>query len=202
MSNIFVVCGIDMIIDYKGYRIVAFSDTHGMRRYLETPTDADIWICAGDCIDTFSIQEFRDFLSWYASIPAKLRLFVAGNHELFFDLFPEASKEIIPDGIVLLENNGYDFEGIRFYSIPARAWLHQPTTIPKDVDFLITHGPAFGYLDEEQGCPLLSETILQARPAYHLFGHIHSQGGKTVRNQWTTFCNVSCFEELRKRMQG
>ena len=76
MSNIFVVCGIDMIIDYKGYRIVAFSDTHGMRRYLETPTDADIWIYAGDCINTFSIQEFRDFLSWYASIPAQLRLFV------------------------------------------------------------------------------------------------------------------------------
>ena len=31
-----------MIIDYKGQRIFAFSDTHGMYRWPEVPVDADI----------------------------------------------------------------------------------------------------------------------------------------------------------------
>lgn len=180
---------------------MAFSDTHGKHRYLEMPNDMDILICAGDGINTFSIDEFRDFLSWYVSIPAKLRIFVAGNHELFFDLFPETSRKLIPDGIVFLENEGYDFLGMRFYSVPARTWLHQPVAIPKDVDFLITHGPAFGFLDEGQGCRLLRESVLNSNPLYHLFGHIHTQGGKMMQNRWTTFYNVSCFEKLQNQIK-
>lgn len=185
-----------MMINYKGHKILAFSDTHGRHRCLDIPSDVDILICAGDCINTFSVDEFRDFMSWYVSLPAKLRIFVAGNHELFFDLFPERSKEFIPKGVVFLEDGGYEFDGLHFYSVPARAWLHQPRIIPESMDFLITHGPALDCLDEGQGCPLLYDTVLKSKPRYHLFGHIHSQGGMVIKNQWTTFCNVSCFEKL------
>ena len=37
-----------MLIEYKGHKIFAFSDTHGMYRRLDIPVDADILICAGD----------------------------------------------------------------------------------------------------------------------------------------------------------
>ncbi|WP_368502028.1 metallophosphoesterase [Capnocytophaga sp.] len=54
-----------------------------MHHKLEIPQEADILICAGDGIQGFSENEFPHFLEWYASLPAKLRIFVAGNHEIF-----------------------------------------------------------------------------------------------------------------------
>ena len=37
-----------MYINYKGHRIFAFSDTHGMHRRLSIPDGADIMVCASD----------------------------------------------------------------------------------------------------------------------------------------------------------
>lgn len=37
----------------------------------------------------------------------------------------------------------------------------------------------------------------KSRPAYHLFGHIHSQGGKNLDLLSTHCFNVSCFMKLK-----
>ena len=42
-----------------------------------------------------------------------------------------------------------------YTSIPAMPYLKTPVTIPADVDFLITHGPAYSYLDRDLGCKQL-----------------------------------------------
>ena len=55
--------------------------------------------------------------------------------------------------------------------------------IPNDVDILITHGPAYGYVDkvigrtDNLGCELLRDRIKEIKPKIHVCGHIHSGYG-------------------------
>ncbi len=73
--------------------------------------------------------------------------------------------------------------------------------IPDDIDVLITHGPPLEIQDrnmqgENVGCKDLLERVLQVRPKYHVFGHIHAAYGM---NYWllegTTFVNASVCDE-------
>ena len=51
--------------------------------------------------------------------------------------------------------------------------------IPEGIDFLVTHGPPLGYLDDlakggKAGClDLLHEIKHRVKPKFHVFGHIH-----------------------------
>ena len=188
-----------MLIEYKENKLFAFADTHRMYRRLFVPTEADILICTGDACEGFNPTDLKDFFSRYSSIPAKLRIFVPGNHDRIFDTNPDMARTLIPDGVIYLENDGLEFDGIKFYSVPARPYLKTPVTIPEDVDFLITHGPAYGYLDRGLGCKNLYLSIANSCPKYHIFGHIHEEGLKRkAMLGGTTYLNVSYFEELRK----
>lgn len=191
-----------MHISYGSHRIFAFSDTHGMYRRLSIPADVDILICAGDACEGFDPADLQDFFAWYTSIPAKLRIFVPGNHDRIFDQEPARAQNLVPDGVIYLEKEGLEFDGIKFYSVPARPYLKTPVTIPADVDFLITHGPAYSYLDRDMGDRNLFLAIADARPKYHIFGHVHEEGPqrKAVFGG-TTFLNVSYFEELRRNLE-
>ena len=187
-----------MLIQYHNHRIFAFSDTHGMYRRLAMPADADVLICAGDACEGFNPRDLQDFFVWYASRPARLRIFVPGNHDRLFDTAPLQARSLLPEGIVLLENEGINFEGIRFYGVAARPYLKGPVILPRDLDFLITHGPAYSHLDRETGDKNLYLAIAAARPKYHLFGHVHEEGlTREAILGGTTFMNVSYFEELR-----
>ena len=191
-----------MVIDYKGHRIFAFSDTHGMYRRIAIPADTDILICAGDACEGFNPADLKDFFDWYTSFPTKLRIFVPGNHDRIFNQEPAQARNLIPGGVVYLENEGLEFDGIKFYSVPARPYLKTPATIPADVDFLITHGPAYSYLDRDLGCKQLFLSVASARPKYHIFGHVHEEGlQRKAMLGGTTFLNVSFFEELRRNLE-
>ena len=108
-----------MLIEYKNHKIFAFSDTHGFNDRLQMPKDADILICAGDCCKDCNQwdaidEELQRFFDWYSRQPAKLRIYVPGNHDVIFDLNPEEAVKMIPASIVLLEDCGIEFEGISF----------------------------------------------------------------------------------------
>ena len=70
--------------------------------------------------------------------------------------------------------------------------------IPTDTDILITHSPAFGILDFDDGINYGSEELLEAvtivNPRIHLFGHIHKQHGITTIGT-TTFSNGAIMNE-------
>jgi Icc-related predicted phosphoesterase len=73
--------------------------------------------------------------------------------------------------------------------------------IPDDVDVLLTHSPPAGILDREPfgesaGCPLLLEAMQKRlKPAYHVFGHIHSDwGAKRVGD--TCFVNAASVTDF------
>jgi predicted phosphodiesterase len=72
--------------------------------------------------------------------------------------------------------------------------------IPEGVDILITHGPAYGYVDQilgqnqNLGCELLAERIKEAKPKIHVCGHIHSGYGY-VFDGTTHYINASVLNE-------
>lgn len=167
------------------------SDTHGAHRQITIPEGIDIIIHAGDACEGGDENQLKDFFSWFSSLPVRYKIFVPGNHDLPFELEPEEAKMLVPDNVILLENSGVIIEGIHFYSLPVRPWLFSPLPLPEDVDVLITHGPPYGILDENIGCRILRELVEIAKPKVHLFGHIHSQGGKSIKVGSTVFYNIS-----------
>ena len=189
-----------MLFNYKEHRIFAFSDTHGMHKRLHIPEAADILLCAGDVVSGFGKDGMDDFFSWLLSHPAKLYIFVAGNHELLLEDSPEQAKLLLPREVVFLHDTCYEFDGIRFGNISMRSLQgkEQNVHITAKMDFLITHIPPEGVLDEGRGSlPLLLE-VYRSQPRFHVFGHAHSCGSQSKGGAFTEFYNVSQFDELRK----
>lgn len=84
--------------------------------------------------------------------------------------------------------------------------------IPEDLDILITHCPPYDILDkshlprpyyhttgeEPLGSQILSKVLDELgehRPRYHIFGHIHGDGGKIVGKDGTVYINASVCDE-------
>ena len=72
--------------------------------------------------------------------------------------------------------------------------------IPTDTDILITHGPAWGYVDKiigtqiPLGCELLVNKIKEIKPKIHVCGHIHSAYGYYFDGD-THFINAAVLGE-------
>ena len=66
-------------------RIWHISDTHTYHGLLKVPTNIDMVIFSGDCSNPrdpyVNEQEVRNFITWFASLPIKHKVFVAGNHD-------------------------------------------------------------------------------------------------------------------------
>ena len=181
-----------MIIDYKEKRLVVFADTHGAHRQL--PIDAvDIAIHLGDACTLGNNVQLNDFLDWFSNYPAKYKLFVAGNHELQWELEPDEFLELFPQNIIFLENRSICLEEINFLSVPARMGLHSTPKIklPEKTDFLLTHAPPKGILDNGFGCAILKKFVMKLQPDYHLFGHIHETSGESKCVGETSFMNTA-----------
>ena len=192
-----------MRLNYKGKRLFAFSDTHGMHRKLSIPKGTDILICAGDVVSDFQEDGLSDFFDWFSSCPTQLRLFVPGNHEIIFDLCLEEARQLMPANVTLLEDSGVEYDGIPFYAISCRMiqqmqWLGRECGLPYKTDFLITHIPSKGILDEDMGSEVLKQIILERQPKHHLFGHVHSKGGLYEERWNTKFDNISTLQALCK----
>ena len=69
--------------------------------------------------------------------------------------------------------------------------------IPEDTDILLTHGPPHAILDRcphSVGCVELRDKILEVKPEYHIFGHIHEDRGVYFDGD-TRYLNVSSLDE-------
>jgi predicted phosphodiesterase len=113
-------------------KIVAVSDTHTMGLRIAVP-DGDILIHAGDHTFRGIEGEVREALDWLASMPHKHKIFVAGNHDWYFDDYTDktsfrtwslkretAVQDLLaeyPD-LTYLEDEAATIEGIKFYGSP------------------------------------------------------------------------------------
>ena len=151
--------------------------------------------------------EIREFAKWYNGLDNyTTKVFIAGNHDWGFQNNAEKTKEILEtykdikyleDEFLSIIDGGEPEIKIwgspwqpEFYNwafnLPKGGWeLEQKwKDIPDDIDILITHGPAWGFLDDVEGnrnvhlgCELLAERIKQIKPKIHICGHIHTGYG-------------------------
>ena len=193
-------------------KIIAISDTHNYHGLLQLPT-GDLLLHAGDVSGRGTEQEVRNFLEWFARQDFTHKIFIAGNHDFFFERMPASLiQSIIPDNIIYLNDSGAEIEGINIWGSPIQPWFFDWAfqrqrgaeisqhwqMIPEDTDILITHGPAYGILDktirnESVGCEDLLNRIKKVKPKYFISGHIHEAYG-VEQHGATTFVNASVLD--------
>jgi Icc-related predicted phosphoesterase len=189
-------------------KITLISDTHNKHSILNADLPGgDILIHAGDISSMGYEHEILHFLYWMQHRDKYTnKVFIAGNHDWGFQNNVEKVKEILGlyDGVTYLEDsivsidNGED-KPIKIWGSPWQPEFYNwafnlPRNgeelkskwdmIPDDTDILVTHGPAWGFLDDVEGkrgihlgCELLAERIKQIKPKIHVCGHIHTGYG-------------------------
>jgi Icc-related predicted phosphoesterase len=202
--------------------LVFISDTHTkhyeiddqLREIHQNHPDA-ILVHSGDISYRGRKWEVEEFIEWYASLPFKNKIMIAGNHDFLFETSPEIAKDILDSmgsGITYLNDSGVELEGLKFWGSPVTPWFHNWAfnrleekidehwnLIPNDINILITHGPPYLTLDATKsglrvGCPRLSEKIRNLPELKaHVFGHIHEAQG-IVEKDGVTYVNASILD--------
>ena len=206
------------------YRITTISDTHNKHKSI-TPflPGGDILIHAGDLTSMGYKHEIREFCKWFNSIDNyDLKVFIAGNHDYGFQERVDETMEIVNSykTINYLQDDwvGFqkgDLKEIRIWGSPWQPEFHswafnlprngkeledKWNTIPIDSDIVVTHGPAYGYVDmvydryDNLGCEKLIQRIEQFNPPIHICGHIHTGYGYRTNGK-THFINASVLDE-------
>jgi len=202
-------------------KITLISDTHNKHKFVTNDLPGgDLLIHAGDLSSMGYEHEIREFCKWYDSLDNYTnKIFIAGNHDWGFQYNVEKVKEILNfyENITYLQDNstllGEDMVSVygspwqpEFYNwafnLPRQGveLKEKWDNIPNNTDILITHGPAYGYVDkvigrtENLGCELLTERIKELKPKIHVCGHIHTGYGYTFDGD-THYINASVLNE-------
>ena len=205
-------------------KITFISDTHTKHKQITKDLPGgDLLIHAGDISSMGYKHEIQSFCKWFNDIDNyTTKVFIAGNHDWGFQDNPEQTKEIIDfyktidylqDGLLMV---GKEYEDmIKIWGSPWQPEFYNwAFNLPRngeqlkdkwdmilpDTDILITHGPAWGYLDKISGtqiplgCELLTTRIKEIKPKIHVCGHIHSGYGYYFDGD-THFINASVLGE-------
>lgn len=199
-----------MIID-------CISDLHGELPLLE---GGDLLLLAGDYTASDQIGQWESFYAWLKKQDYEKKIYIGGNHDNFL-LGP---KKQVQDDFEYLCDSGTEYKGLKIWGSPwcanfagmnplcmaftcpfgenneeflEKYW----NLIPTDTDILITHSPPYGILDKTDrgkhvGSVGLNHVLGRVKPKYHIFGHIHEEGGKTLDCIETTFINASIMNEV------
>jgi Icc-related predicted phosphoesterase len=169
---------------------------------LTIPENIDIVIHSGDesnYKDQYQNEpEFKDFILWFANLPIKHKVFVAGNHSSFVFHNKKEINEICKHyNIIYLEDDWAMVDGISIWGSPVTPnfgnwWFMKDrskmnklySSIPEWIDIVVSHGPPRSILDlsydrddklEFCGCRSLRNHMLnRVQPKLCLFGHIHN----------------------------
>ena len=162
-------------------RLIHVSDTHNKHQLLKDLPDADVIVHTGDITEDGTEEEVKNFIEWFSGLPYVHKIFIAGNHD---NCLCGAKIEGLPNNVHYLCNEGITIDGIKIYGVPM--FLEDDlegnfpelfSRIPDDTDVLLTHQPPLGILDEQDGINYgdnhLYKRVMDVRPKYHLFGHLH-----------------------------
>jgi len=197
-------------------RLIAVADTHLFHDDLTAKLPpGDVFIHAGDLLRGGSLDQLRQVLPWLHALPYRHKIVVAGNHDRCFEREPEEAVALLGPEIVYLRDSGAVIDGVRFWGSPwqpayndwafnlprGAALAAKWALIPDGIDVLITHGPPRGIGDGSgmpgrHGCDDLRRAVERLRPAVHLFGHIHEDGGCWQVGE-TLFVNVTTWDGER-----
>lgn len=212
--------------------VCALSDLHGELIPVEDFEFCELVCICGDIVP-LNIQSSsrktkqwlkQKFKPWAESLPCNKVLFIAGNHDLHFNLdfmwsvFPNEAK------VTYLFHEDYlymgaDEEEYLIFGTPYCrqfgnwAYMEDQETlkklyeeIPYDCNILMTHDQPYGYGDvilqqiswntgEHIGNPALRDAVLSKQPRYMFCGHLHSSTHDCVEIGKTKRYNVSIKDE-------
>lgn len=171
-------------------------------------------IHAGDISRLGKEAEVIDFIDWFAGQDFTHKIFIAGNHDFYFERAAASEIEkLIPASVIYLNDSGVTINGINIWGSPITPWFlnwafnrHRGSAIrqhwnliPGDTNILVTHGPVQNILDKtvdgiHAGCSDLLNTVNTIKPSVHIGGHIHEAYG-TERHNNTLFINASVLNE-------
>ena len=193
--------------------LTIISDTHNKHKHVTGDLKGgDLLLHAGDISSMGYEHEIREFAKWYNGLNNyHHKVFIAGNHDWGFQNNVEKVRGILSeydtinhlqdDWITVGDSDPHDpnVQTVKIWGSPWQPEFYNwafnlPRNseelkavwdmIPEDVDILITHGPAWGFLDDVEGnrnvhlgCELLAERIKQIKPKIHICGHIHTGYG-------------------------
>jgi len=195
--------------------ITCISDLHG--EYPEL-LEGDLLIVAGDLTAMHSLTEFNIFCLWIADQKYAKKIVIGGNHDNFFE---NDRWKLIPHDFTYLQDSGCEYKGFKIWGSPwtKKFYGQNPGAasfslmfddqmkekwdkIPDDVDILITHTPPFSILDSiparranRVGCTELLKAYERIKPQIHVFGHLHKDGGKSLKRGDTRFFNCAHMNE-------
>ena len=212
-------------------KLTFISDTHNKHKLLTGDLPGgDILIHSGDISSMGYKHEIESFLTWFDKIDNyDTKVFIAGNHDWGFQTKPDQCRGLLTgyktvdyledEELVLYldgPNGDKPEENIRIYGTPWQPEFYnwafnlpkngpglqsKWNMIPENTDILITHGPAYGFLDDVEGgrgqhlgCELLAERIKEIKPKIHLCGHIHTGQGHYFDGH-THYFNASVLNE-------
>lgn len=198
-------------------KIAAISDQHG---YLPPVPECDLLIVAGDvCIDRIDGKWAEAFPEkqalwfghnvrpWLRTVSAPVVL-TWGNH----DWCGQTSGWWKDDDRIVVDR-AVTVVGLKVWASPwsnqfgGWAFMKDPhdlapiyERIPDDVDIIVSHGPPYGYGDENTlghhcGSHQLLAAIDRVKPRLVVCGHIHDAAG-TYRHMNTLIVNASVVDEM------
>lgn len=172
-------------------RICVMSDTHDRHGLFDDLPPCDLFIHAGDILmrgrmlpKGKAIGKLKHFNDWLASVPAKHKVVIGGNHDRLLErLGPEKVQGILTNAIYMC-NTSLHILGLHIWASPLSAGTSANDAFQSDeflaaaenaaseivnngqpVDILITHSP-FGSLAD----------AIQPR-IMHVAGHVHAHHG-------------------------
>jgi len=195
--------------------IKVISDTHNDHDKLELGS-GDILIHCGDFGTKGNYTEAVNFLWWFVKQRFKYKIVVPGNHDHRFKIHPDVIKLTKALGIIHLKDSGIKLGGVEFYGIDFCCGVrdgeyskNQETrraaweNMSYNTDVLITHMPPKGILSENEGgedcgCDELLKKVMEIKPSYHLYGHIHEFGGQSLEKDGIKFMNCALKDRRYK----
>lgn len=204
-------------------KIRVTSDLHGNLPKVEP---CDLFLICGDiCPATNHRMDFQEvwiktrFFSWLESLPADKIIFIAGNHDFWFEYHgKKLSQYENTDGkIAYLHNSQCYYRGLKIFGTPyCKEFGNWAFMLPYDIldqkyfkiaddlDILLTHdapmlsdvGVILDRPDQHNaGNPILANHILTKKPKYAFCGHIHSGNHELQNIEGTQISNVSLVDE-------
>ena len=225
------------------YDICALSDLHGLHPVIDR--EFDLMLLAGDLVNLYCQRDLSDtvywftgsFVNWINALPFKDEnskvLWIAGNHECGWENLALEGRRKIAENVtnatngrcIYLEDELYDFRGIKVYGTPwCKIFGHWAfmknddalretySQIPENVDILLTHDAPYGTSDLCFGWDAwgktpyhivkepLRDAILEKTPKYNLHGHLHSANHEEEFLGTTSVYNVSLVDEQYKQV--